>query len=68
LIKYLIDFPSRASYAVSVGVVGIVVHLLAQNPGEVVVHRIGERREGGTPIRLDKSAVDISKERERDPS
>ena len=65
--RYLVDFTSHAVYAVCVGVVGIVVHLVAQNPRELVVHRVSESVESGTAVRLDKSSVDVRKERERNP-
>jgi hypothetical protein len=65
---YLIDLAPHAVDVVRVGVVGVVVHPLAQNPGEVVVHGVSERGERGAAVRLDEPPVDVREERERDPA
>jgi len=61
---YLVDLTPHAIYPVRAGVVGVVVHLLRQNPGELVVHGVRERGERRAPVRLDEPPVDVLQERE----
>jgi hypothetical protein len=62
---YLVDLTLHAVYPVRASVVGVVVHLLGQNPGELVVHGVRERGERRAPVRLDEPPVDVLQERER---
>lgn len=67
-IEYLIHFTLHAGYTIGVGVIRVVVHLLAQNPRELVVHRVSKGGESCTTIRLDKLSMDVFQKRERNPS
>ena len=61
---YLVDLTPHAVYPVCAGVIGVVVHLLGQNPGELVVHGVRERGECRPAVRLDEPPVDVLQERE----
>jgi hypothetical protein len=65
---YLTDFSSHSIYPVGTRVIWIVIHLLAEDPRELIVHRISKSGQRSAAIRLDKPSMDVLKERKRDTS
>lgn len=67
-VHYLIDFTSHAIYSIGIRVIWIVVHLLAQDPWEFIVHCISKSCQRSTAICLDKSAMNIFQKCKGNPS
>lgn len=56
---YLTDFPTETVECVGAGVAGEVLHLLMEDPRELIIHGIGERIMGDSAIVLDEPHLDV---------
>lgn len=67
-LNYLSHFTFETVQSVSIWISRIIIHLLAKNPREFIVHGIGRSRNNCARICLHKSIMNIFKKRKWKPS